>query len=283
MDRDRDVNMPRTNVEAKSVDVGTEPDIRRSMIMGRGLETSEVGRDVDLPFTRNEQISPMAGDEMRWGSIWGGFFSYFVVTLFLGALAVAIGAASVTPTATGVAPGTAGVVTGIILLVATFVGALITGWTANLRSAWGSILNGFALGALIASLPVLLAVFTLSLGSAVASGVAAGQAAVAPGTPTLNLPTGLGLDAATIRLLGGNVAWFSLGILLIEAVAIVGTWLGMRAHLDQVRRNPIAGGIALTEYERRLRDDLISHRGHASERGRQEVGYGRDVNRDINR
>lgn len=286
MDRDRDVNMPRTNVEAKSVDVGTEPDIRRSMIMGRGLETSEVGRDVDLPFTRNEQISPMAGDEMRWGSIWGGFFAYFALTLVLGALAVAIGAATVAPTpgaAPGVSPGAAGLVTGIVLLLATFVGALITGWTANLRSAWGSILNGFVLGALISSLPVLLAVFTVSLGSAVASGVAAGQAAVAPGTPSLNLPTGFGLDAATIRLLGGNVGWFSLGVLLIHAVAVVGTWLGMRAHLDQVRRNPIAGGIALSEYERRLRDDLISHRSHATERGRHEVGYGRDVDRDINR
>ncbi|MNK68328.1 hypothetical protein D3C87_876840 [compost metagenome] len=274
MDRDRDVNMPRTNVEAPRADVGTEPDLRRSMIMGRGLDTSGTVREVDLPFTRNEQIAPMAGDEMRWGSIWGGFFAYFVVTLFLGALAVAIGAASAAPTG-GVAAGTAGLVTGIILLVATFIGALIAGWTANLRSTWGSLLNGFVLGGLIASLPVLLAVITLGLGSAVASGVAAGQAAVAPGTPTINMPTGLGLDASTIRLLGGNVGWFSLGVLLIEAVAIVGTWLGMRAHLNQVLKNPIAGGLAVTGYNRHLREDMLKR----EERHHQEVGYGRDLNR----
>ncbi len=279
MDRDRDVNLPRSNVEAKSVDVGTEPDIRRSMIMGRGLETM----DVDLPFVRNEQISPLAGDEMRWGSIWGGFFAYFALTLVLGALAVAIGAATVTPApagpTTGITPGTAGVVTGLILLLATFVGALITGWTANLRSNWGSILNGFVLGALISTLPVLLAVFTLSLGSAVASGVAAGQAAIQPGTPGLNLPTGLGLDAATIQLLGGNVAWFSLGVLLIHAVAVLGTWLGMRAHVNEVTRNPIAGGISLSSYERNLREDMLASRAQPAGKKRHEVGYGRDLER----
>jgi hypothetical protein len=282
MDRDRDVNMPRSNIEAPRADVGTETDLRRTMIMGRGLDTTADVREVDLPFTRNEQISPMAGDEMRWGSIWGGFFAYFALTLVLGALAVAIGAATVAPapgaapgTAPGVAPTTAGVVTGLVLLLATFVGALITGWTANLRSGWGTILNGFVLGALISSLPVLLAIFTLSLGSAVASGVAAGQAAVAPGTPSLNLPTGLGLDAATIQLLGSNVGWFSLGVLLIHAVAVLGTWLGMRAHLNEVTRNPIAGGIAVAEYNRHLRDDMIKR----EERGRQDVTYGRDINR----
>jgi hypothetical protein len=45
MDRDRDVNMPRTNVEAKSVDVGTEPDIRRSMIMRRDADGGSRRRD----------------------------------------------------------------------------------------------------------------------------------------------------------------------------------------------------------------------------------------------
>ena len=279
MDRDRDVNMPRTNVEAPRADVGTEPDLRRSMIMGRGLDTTANVRDVELPFVRNEQISPMTGDEMRWGSIWGGFFAYFALTLVLGALAVAIGATSAAPgpagAPTGVAPTTAGVVTGIVLLLATFVGALITGWTSNLRSVWGSILNGFVLGALISSVPVLLAIFTLSLGSAVASGVAAGQAAVAPGGPTLNVPSGLGLDAATIRLLAGNVGWFSLGILLIHGVAVLGSWLGMRAHLNEVKRNPIAGGIAVADYNRNLREDMIRR----EERGHQEVGYGRDLTR----
>ncbi len=282
MDRDRDVNMPRTNVEAPRADVGTEPDLRRSMIMGRGLDTTTDVREVDLPFIRNEQISPMAGDEMRWGSIWGGFFAYFALTLVLGALAVAIGAAGAGPATPGaapaapaIAPTTAGVVTGLVLLVATFIGALITGWTANLRSGWGSILNGFVLGALISSLPVLLAIFTLSLGSAVASGVAAGQAAVAPGTPQLNLPSGLGMDAATLRLLGANVGWFSLGVLLIHAVSVLGTWLGMRAHLNQVKRNPIAGGIAVSDYNRHLREDMIKR----EERHRQEVGYGRDMDR----
>lgn len=274
MDRDRDVNMPRSNLEAPRADVTTEPDLRRSMIMGRGLETTTL-RDVDLPLTRNEQISPLAGDEMRWGSIWGGFFAYFALTLVFGALAVAIGATSVTPGAPGVAPTTAGVVTGLILLLATFVGALITGWTANIRSTWGSMMNGFVLGALISSLPVLLAIFALSLGSAVASGVAAGQAAVAPGTPQLNVPTGLGLDAATIRLLGANVGWFSLGVLLIHGVAVLGTWLGMRAHLNEVKRNPIAGGIDVAEYNRNLREDLL----HREERGRHEVPLGRDLNR----
>jgi hypothetical protein len=280
---DRDVNLPRPNVEAASMDVGTEPDIRRSMIMGRGLDTSEFGREVDMPFVRNEQISPLAGDEMRWGSIWGGFFAYFALTLVLGALAVAIGASTAAPppagTPPGIAAGTAGVVTGLILLLATFAGALITGWTANLRSAWGSILNGFVLGALISSLPVLVAVFTLSLGSAVASGVAAGQAAIQPGTPQLSMPSGLGLDAATLRLLGANVGWFSLGVLLIHAVAVVGTWLGMRAHLNEVRRNPIAGGIALSAYERNLRDDLLAQRKRFSERVHPEVTHGKESNR----
>jgi MFS family permease len=279
MDRDRDVNMPRTNVEAPRADVGTEPDLRRSMIMGRGLDTTANVRDVDLPFVRNEQISPMAGDEMRWGSIWGGFFAYFALTLVLGALAVAIGAAGAGPATPGaaptIAPTTAGVVTGLVLLLATFIGALITGWTANLRSGWGSILNGFVLGALISSLPVLLAIFAVSIGSAVASGVAAGQAAVQPGTPQLNMPTGLGMDAATLQLLGANVGWFSLGVLLIHAVAVLGTWLGMRAHLNEVKRNPIAGGIAVSEYNRHLREDMLRREEH----NRQEVGYGRDVNR----
>lgn len=285
---DRDVNLPRPNVEAASVDVGTEPDIRRGMIMGRGLDFAETEREAERSFMRNEQIAPRAGDEMRWGSIWGGYFAYFALTLVLGALAVAIGAAA-TPTApTGVAPGapspiaagTAGVVTGIVLLLATFVGALITGWTANLRSVWGSVMNGFVLGALISTLPVLLAIVTLGLGSAVASGVAAGQAAVQPGTPQLNLPSGLGLDAATLRLLGANVGWFSLGILLIHGVSVLGSWLGMRAHLNQVRTHPIAGGRALTDHERSMRDEAQELRHRFSERIHPEAGRsGRDINR----
>lgn len=279
MDRDRDVNMPRSNVEAARADVGTEPDLRRTMIMGRGLETTADIREVDLPFVRNEQIAPMAGDEMRWGSIWGGFFTYFALTMILGALAIAIGALAISPTAPGPAEQvatTAGVVGGIVLLLATFVGGLVTGWTANLRTGWGTILNGLVYGSLVLGLPLLLAVVSLSLGSALGSGVAAGQAAAAPGGAQVQFPAmGLTFDAATFQVVGQNVGWFSLGGILILAVGILGAWLGMRAHLNQVKRNPIAGGIAVSEYNRHLREDMQKR----EERHRQEVGYGRDVNR----
>lgn len=281
MDRDRDVNMPRTNVEAPRADVGTEPDLRRSMIMGRGLDTTANVREVDLPFTRNEQIAPMAGDEMRWGSIWGGFLTYFVVALTLAALAVAIGALSAPPAAPGAPPpaigGTAAFVAGIVLLLSTFVGGLVTGWTANLRTGWGSILNGLVYGSVVVAFPVLLALFTMSIASGVAAGGAAAQEAATAGTQITRgaLPTGLNLDAGTIQMLAGNVGWFSLGSLLILAAGIVGSWLGMRAHLNQVLKNPIAGGIAVGDYNRHLREDMIKR----EERHRQEVGYGRDLNR----
>jgi|GEM_PF-2346692 len=281
MDRDRDVNLPRTNIEAPRADVGTEPDLRRSMIMGRGLDTTADVRDVDLPFVRNEQISPMAGDEMRWGSIWGGFLTYFVLALTLGALAIAIGALSVTPAAPGAAApaiaGTAAFVAGIVLLLSTFVGGLVTGWTANLRTGWGTILNGLVYGALVVAFPVLLALFTMSIASGVAAGGAAAQEAAAAGQQITGgaLPSGLNLDANTIQMLAGNVGWFSLGSLLILGAAILGSWLGMRAHLNQVKKNPIAGGIAVSDYNRHLREDMIRR----EERGRQEVGYGRDLNR----
>lgn len=279
MDRDRDVNLPRTNVEAPRADVGTEPDLRRSMIMGRGLDTTANVRDVDLPFVRNEQISPMAGDEMRWGSIWGGFLTYFALTMIFGALAVAIGALAINPATPGTVPGlaaTAGIVTAIILLLSTFIGGLVTGWTANLRTGWGTILNGLVLGSVVLSLPLLLAVVALAIGSAVGSGVAAGQAAAAAGAQ-LQLPGApvTTLDAATFQVVGSNVGWFSLGGLLVLGAAILGCWLGMRAHLNQVTKNPIAGGIAVSEYNRHLREDLLRR----EERGRQEVGYGRDVTR----
>lgn len=279
MDRDRDVNLPRTNanVEASRGDVGTEPDIRRSMIMGRGLDTTPTAREVDLPFVRNEQISPMAGDEMRWGSIWGGFLTYFVTALTLAALAVAIGALTVSPVAPGAPTAvTTGLVAGIVLVLSTLIGGMVTGWTCNLRTGWGSILNGLVYGALVVAFPVLLALLTMSIASGVAAGGAAAQEAATAGQQITRgaLPTGLNLDGNTIQMLAGNVGWFSLGSLLILGSAILGTWLGMRAHLNQVRRNPIAGGIAVSDYNRHLREDMLRE-----ERGRHEVGYSRDLNR----
>lgn len=279
MDRDRDVNLPRTNVEVNRGDVGNEPDIRRSMIMGRGLDTTMSNREVDLPFVRNEQISPLAGDEMRWGSIWGGFLTYFVVALTLAALAVAIGALNVSPAAgadAGQVAATAGIVGGIVLLLSTFIGGLVTGWTCNLRTGWGSILNGLVYGCLVVAFPVLLALLTTSITSGVTAGTLAATEATRPGQQITEnaLPAGLNLDANTIQMLAGNVGWFSLGSLLILGAGILGTWLGMRAHLNQVKKNPIAGGIAVSDYNRHLRDDMVHDVSN-----RQQVGYGRDVNR----
>lgn len=269
VDRDRDVNMARSNLEAPRADVTTEPDLRRSMIMGRGLDTASDIRDLDLPFVRNEQISPMAGDEMRWGSIWGGFLTYFVTALTVSALMVAIGAVAVSPATEGAAStiaGTAAIVVPIIMLLATFVGGLVAGWTANLRTVWGTLLNGLVYGALVVAFPVLVALFTMSIASGVAAGGAAVQEAAAAGQQLTASGLPAGLDSTTVAMLAGNVGWFSLGSILILAVGILGTWLGMRGHLDQVMRHPIAGGLAVTAYDRHLREDLTRRERHSETR-----------------
>lgn len=159
---------------------------------------------------RMEVRDDLGSDLIRWGSIWGGFFSFLAIATILGAIAIAAGGvpAAVTP---GV-----GVAVALILLVSTYAASVLAGWTSNIRRAGPSLVNGVVFAALITSLPLLLA-------------TAAAGVALAPGGP-VNFTT------PALNMIRANLAVFSVGTLLMLAVGALGYFSGMKAHLRDLSR-----------------------------------------------
>lgn len=215
----------------------TGTDVRRSMIMARDVAPTHPEMIENLGITRMEKVEPFGSDLIHWGSIWGGWFTYLALTLILTAAAVSVGALSVTPT--GVAPdagqvaGTVGVTMGIILLLSTFVGAVLGGWTSNLRSRWPAIVNGIVYASLVIAAPVIM---TLLLGILSASATAGAVAQAQATQGGVNVP-GFNMNAAMVDAIAANVGWFSLGSILMLVVGAVGYFLGMRLHLADLGLN----------------------------------------------
>lgn len=238
MDRDfnrQEVNVPGTS----SLDVAGGPDVRRGMVMARDVAPLHPELVENLSFTRTNKVEPFGADLIHWGSIWGGFFTYLALTLILVAAAVSIGAISVTPTTAGAPPasqvaGTVGVGMAVIMLLSTFVGALLAGWTSNIRSRWPAIVNGIVYASLVVVAPVLVTML-LGIMSASAAAGAVAQAQAAQGN--VFLPGGFGLNAATLDTIAANVGWFSIGSLLLLTVGALGYLAGMRAHLADLGLN----------------------------------------------
>ncbi len=219
---DREFNRP---------EVGTAADVRRSMIMARDVAPTHPELIENLGITRLEKVEPFGSDLIHWGSIWGGFFMYLALTLILVAASISVGALAVTPTGAtppaGQVAGTVGVTMGIILLLATFAGAVLGGWTSNLRSRWPALVNGLVYAALVVCAPVLM---TILLGILSASATA-GAVAQAQATQGNVFMPGLTMNSALVDAVAANVGWFSLGSILMLVVGAVGYFVGMRAHL----------------------------------------------------
>lgn len=160
--------------------------------------------------TRAEIRDDLGTDLIRWGSIWGGFFSFLAIATILGAIAIAAGGipATVTPAV--------GVTVALILLVSTFASALLAGWTSNIRRAGPALVNGVVFAAVITSLPLLLA-------------TAAAGVALAPGGP-------VDFTTPALNMIRANLLVFSLGTILMLAVGALGYFSGMKAHLRDLNR-----------------------------------------------
>jgi len=224
---DRETNRPEVGVNVES---GSE--VRRGMAMARDLGVTQTHPEAveNMAVTRREKVEPFGWDLVHWGSIWGGFFTYLALVTILGAWGISAGAISASP-ANAPSAGTAGQIgvgVAIVMLVATFGGAVLAGWTSNLRSRWPAVVNGLIYASLVLTAPIL---FTLMVGAMTASATAGAVAQVTAargGVYTLNI---LGLDANTMGAIASNVGWFGLGAILLLAVGALGYYLGMRLHL----------------------------------------------------
>lgn len=229
---DREVNRQEPSTPGlTNRDLASETDLRRSMIMARDVgvahpEVAEARAPVDL-----NKVEPFGRDLVHWGSIWGAFFAYLACMAILTALALSIGAIRITPATAppaGQVATTLGVATGIIMLLSTFVGGMLGGWTSNLRSRAPCLVNGIYFSSVVIAAPVILALVTAML-TASATTAAAANAVATRGTALL--PGGLVLDTRTMDVIASNVGWFSLGSILLLAVGAVGYLVGMRAHM----------------------------------------------------
>lgn len=233
MDRDfnREVNVPPTG----NLDVA--PDVRRSMIMARDVAPLHPELVENMSVTRTEKVEPFGSDLVHWGSIWGAFFMCLSSVLVLGSLAAWIGAVSVTPATAppaGTVATTAGITAAVILLIATYVGGLLGGWTSNIRSRWPNIVNGLVYGSLVLVAP---AIFSLVLSAMVTSITANAANADQLLRGGLYTPSGLGIDPGMLISAGANVGWLFLGSILVLALGALGFYSGMRAHLADLGFN----------------------------------------------
>ncbi|HEY9856494.1 MAG TPA: hypothetical protein V6D05_12205 [Stenomitos sp.] len=235
---DREFNRQEVNVPGTpNLDTAAGPDLRRSMIMGRDVAPTHPELIENLGITRVEKVEPFGADLVHWGSIWGGFFAYLALTLILVAAAVSVRAITVAPATApnaGQIAGAVGVTMGIILIVATFVGAVLGGWTSNLRSRWPSVVNGLIYSSLVICAPVLV---TMLLGLMTTSATTAAVAQVQAARGGVFVPA-FNVNAATLGAVASNVGWFSLGSILLLIVGALGYFLGMRAHLMDLGIEP---------------------------------------------
>jgi len=200
------------------------------MIMARDVAPTHPELIENLGITRLEKVEPFGADLIHWGSIWGGFFAYLTLTFILAAAAVSIRAITVAPATApnaGQVGGAVGVTMGVILIVSTFAGAVLAGWTSNLRSRWPSVVNGLVYASLVICAPVLM---TMLLGIMTTSATAAAVAQVQAARGGVFVPA-FNVNAATLGAVASNVGWFSLGSILLLIVGALGYFVGMRAHL----------------------------------------------------
>jgi hypothetical protein len=226
---ERDYRRPEVETPAAT---DADLDIRRNMLMARNVTTAHPEMVENMAVTRYEKVEPFGNDLVHWGSIWGGFFAYLACATILSALAIAAGAINPARPA-----GTIGFTIGLIMLVSTFVGAVLAGWTSNLRSRYPTAVNGIIYGALVMTLPMLFGLFTGALAASATTGAVAGAQATQGG---VFVPGGVGLDPQTLGMLARQVGWFSLGSILLLAVSAAGYLVGARAHMNALGLIPHA-------------------------------------------
>ncbi|MBO9540233.1 hypothetical protein J7643_06545 [bacterium] len=226
---ERDYNRPEANApSASDVDL----DIRRNMLMARNVTTAHPEMVENMTVTRLEKVEPFGADLVHWGSIWGGFFAYLACATILSAFAIA--ARAINPAQSA---ATIGFTVGLIMLVSTFVGAVLAGWTSNLRSRYPGAVNGIIYASVVLTLPLLFGLFAGTLAASATTGAVAGAQAAQGG---IYMPGSVGLDPRTLSALGGNVGWFSVGSIVILALGAVGYLVGMRSHMNDLGLIPHA-------------------------------------------
>ncbi len=184
-----------------------EPVLRTSVVMARDLGVA--------PTEDRPTIAVASGDMVHWGSIWGGFMVAVAVGLVLAALPIAFG---VRPAAT---PSWWGLTLAVIGgLVATYAGALCTGYLSGVYNRICAGFNGLILGCLLVASTVLAAVS----GAAAArmAGLFPLSAIVTPNTVT---PEAIGS------------AWgFIIAALLVVTVGYAGSLQGEQMREIQIDR-----------------------------------------------
>ncbi|HEY9898600.1 MAG TPA: hypothetical protein V6D00_05415 [Pantanalinema sp.] len=226
---ERDYHRPEADAPtATDVDL----DIRRNMLLARNVTTAHPEMVENMAVTRYEKVEPFGNDLVHWGSIWGGFFAYLACATILSALAIA--ARAINPAQPA---ATIGFTVGAIMLVSTFVGALLAGWTSNLRSRYPAAVNGIIYASLVMTLPLLFGLFTGAMAASATTGAVAGAQATQGG---VFVPGGLALDPRTLSMLAGQVGWFSVGSILLLAVGAAGYLAGVRSHMNDLGLIPHA-------------------------------------------
>lgn len=205
-------------------------DIRRNMLMARNVTTAHPEMVENMAVTRYEKVEPFGNDLVHWGSIWGGFFAYLACVTILSALAIAVRALNPAQPA-----ATIGFTVGAIMLISTFVGAVLAGWTSNLRSRYPAAVNGIIYASVVLSMPLLFGLLTGALAASATTGAVAGAQAT---QGNVYMPGGLGLDPRSLNMMAGQVGWFSLGSILLLAVGAFGYLAGVRSHMKDLGLTP---------------------------------------------
>ncbi|MBM3269903.1 MAG: hypothetical protein FJZ01_19900 [Candidatus Sericytochromatia bacterium] len=184
-----------------------EPVLRHNLVMARDLGVA--------PTEDRPTIAVASGDMVHWGSIWGGFMVAVAVGLVLAALPIALGVRpAATPTWWGL---TLAVIGG---LVATYAGALCTGYLSGVYNRICAGFNGLVLGCLLVA------------GTAVAAISGAASAAMAGLFPLTRFVTP---NTVTPEAMGS--AWgFIIAAILVVAVGYSGALQGEQLREAQIDR-----------------------------------------------
>lgn len=125
-----------------------EVDIRRTMIMGRDLDT--YGRQHMVVATPSHRA-------LSWGPIMAGLMTSLVTSLLVGALFLGLGFDRSYGVFGGLTTGAVGLGAAIAMLLGVFAGSFLTGYVSDISTRAEAVLNGFMVGIMSIFTPVLLA------------------------------------------------------------------------------------------------------------------------------
>lgn len=166
-------------------------DIRRSLLMGSGVDR----QDVTAPV--------MLRRAMHWGPVWSGVASALVISFLLTCVFVGLGFTAGGTAARTLASASFNWPTGLAMAIGVFVGGYIAGFVADKHARTEGILDGFMVGVMAIFIPLSLAILGV-----------AGRAGVLAGRPVMMAGYAWGLFVAGVIVLalatiGGKLGYGS--------------------------------------------------------------------------